>query len=429
MNQSHDTTPSERSPQVPTRLSEVLHEGVEVKLHLVQHYAELALLLVREILEDNVTGLCGPRYSRHPPGHTLRRWGTNPGSVQIQDERVSIPVPRVRDVETGREEPLETYQQMKAPLEVDSKMEEAIVLGLAQRDYGQVAGAFVEGFGLSQSSVSRAFQERSAGALAAFEERRLDTEDFVALWIDGKYLAGVQIVICLGLTMDGRKLPLGFIESTTENAAAIQGLFRDLIGRGFRFEEGLLCVIDGAKGLYRAVQKTFGAHAQIQRCQWHKRENVVGYLAKKDQAPYRTRLRAAYRETDYKSAKSALMAIHTELEGLNRSAARSLMEGLEETLTLHRLGLFAELGTSLRTTNCIENLNGQLTKYIGRVKRWMHSDQRQRWVAMGLLQVEKRMNRISGRESLPLLRAALQKQIPTSPPTPQKEPLADESFN
>ena len=429
MKYPHDTTPSDPNPAVPTRLSDVLHGGLEVKLHLVQHYAELALLLVREILEDNVTALCGPRYSRHPADHSLRRWGSNPGSIQIEDERVPISVPRVRDVASGQEQPLETYQQMKARLEVNSKLEEAIVLGLAQRDYGQVAGAFVEGFGLSQSSVSRAFQERSAGALAAFEERPLDAEDFVALWIDGKYLAGVQIVICLGLTMDGRKLPLGFIESTTENAVAIQGLFRDLLGRGFRFEKGLLCVIDGAKGLYKAVQKTFGAHAQIQRCQWHKRENVVGYLAKKDQDSYRSRLRAAYQETNYKTAKSALMAIHAELDGLNRSAARSLMEGLEETLTLHRLGVYAELGKSLRTTNCIENLNGQLTKYIGRVKRWMHSDQRQRWVAMGLLQVEKRMNRIQGKDSLTLLRAALQKHIPASESPPENEPPADESFN
>ncbi|MBO6573769.1 MAG: transposase, partial [Rhodothermales bacterium] len=239
----------------------------------------------------------------------------------------------------------------------------------------------------------------------------------------------VQIVICLGLTVDGRKLPLGFIESTTENAIAIQGLFRDLIGRGLRFEEGLLCVIDGAKGLYKAVQKTFGVHAQVQRCQWHKRENVVGYLAKKDQDIYRRRLGAAYRKTDYPAAKEALMAIHTELEGLNRSAARSLMEGLEETLTLHRLGVFAEVGKSLKTTNGIENLNSQLTKYIGRVKNWMSSDQRQRWVAMGLLQVEKKMNRIEGWQSLDLLRAALQQQIPNSETPAENEPLADESFN
>ena len=158
--------------------------------------------------------------------------------------------------------------------------------------------------------------------------------------------------------MDGRKLPLGFVETTTENsdgypsAEAIKGLLQDLIGRGLAFEQGLLCVIDGAKGLFKAVREVFGSLACVQRCQWHKRENVVSYLAKKDQAAYRRRLQQAYQQPDYTAAKASLVQIHAELKGLSRSAARSLMEGLEETLTLHRLGLFDELGTSLKTTNC-----------------------------------------------------------------------------
>jgi putative transposase len=217
-----------------------------------------------------------------------------------------------------------------------------------------------------------------------------------------------------------QKLPLGFIESTTENAGAIQGLLRDLIDRGLRFEEGLLFVVDGSKGLSKAIRKTFGAYAQIQRCQWHKRENVVRYLAKKDQDTYRARLGGAYRETYYKTAKAALMAIYTEVQRLNRSAGRSLLEGLEQTLTLHRLGVYAEVGKSL---------NSQLTKYIGRVKRWAHSDQRQRWVAMGLLQVEKKMNRIEGWQSLDVLRDALKNQLPTPKSPPENEPLAEECFN
>lgn len=190
-----------------------------------------------------------------------------------------------------------------------------------------------------------------------------------------------------------------------------------------------MCVIDGSKGLYKAVREIFGRFAEVQRCQWHKRENVVSYLAEKDQAGYRRRLQQAYQRADYAEAKAALLEIHTELERVNRSAAWSLIEGLEETLTLHRLGLFELLGKSLKTTNCIENLNSQLAKYLGRVKRWMDSDQRQRWVAMGLLEVEQKMRRIDHAEHLELLRAALLHTIDKEQPPSEVEPLAEESFN
>ncbi len=140
-------------------------------------------------------------------------------------------------------------------------------MGLSTRDYAGLAGSFLGGFGLSQSSVSRAFQERSAKALETFEERRFDGEEFLALWIDGKYLARHQIVICMGLTGDGRKIPMGFVETTTENAEAIKGLLQRLIGRGLSFEEGILCIIDGSKGLYKAVREVFGEYAALQRCQ------------------------------------------------------------------------------------------------------------------------------------------------------------------
>lgn len=425
----HNTTPNGLPPAVPASLHELLSGGLDVKLHLLVHYAELARLLAREILDEEVIGLCGERYSREKPlDSRYRRWGSNPGSIRIDQERVPIEVPRVRDVEADCERPLESYGQMKRPVEINQRLEEAILLGLSQRDYGRVASAFLDGFGLSQSSVSRAFQERSRRALEAFERRSLKEKDFVALWIDGKYLAGQQVVICLGLTMDGRKMPLGFIETTTENSVAIKGLLTDLVGRGLSFDQGLLCVIDGGKGLYKAVREVFGDFAQVQRCQWHKRENVVSYLPKKNQASYRRRLQRAYQRPDYGEAKAALMEIHAELERVNRSAARSLMEGLEETLTLHRLGLFEQLGRSLKTTNCIENLNSQLVKYIGRVKRWMDSDQRQRWVAMGLLEVEQKMRRIDHAEHLPLLRAALLREIDPQHPS-EMEPLAERNFN
>jgi transposase-like protein len=388
-------------------------------------------MLACELLEDEVSALCGERYRRDKPfDGRYSRWGSNPGSIKVRQERVPIEIPRVRDTESCREQPLEVYQQMKTAIDIEGAMEEAILLGLSQRDYGRVAGAFVDGFGLSQSSVSRSFQERSRKALEAFEQRSLGEEDFVALWIDGKHLAGVQMVICLGLTIDGRKLPLGFVETTTENSEAVKGLFQDLISRGFCFNKGLLCVVDGAKGLFKAVREIFGEYVQVQRCQWHKRENVVAYLPEKEQPIYRRRLQQAYQKSSYEEAKAALMEIKAELKRVNRSAANSLGEGMEETLTLHRLGLFEELGKSLKTTNCIENLNSQLGKYIGRVKRWMDSDQRQRWVAMAMLEIEVKMRRIDHPEHLALLRQALQQSIQQKQQTgEQDESFAEKNFN
>lgn len=408
MSKSHDTKPTSETPAIPDSIAALMDSGIDVKLHLIQYHAHLAYLLAQELLEEEVTSLAGGRYDRDKPLESrYRRWGSNPGSIRIDEERVPVRVPRVRNVEAGRERPLESYQSLKEGIEIDDQLEQSILLGLSTRDYSSVAGSILDGFGISASSVSRAFQERSSEALKEFETRQLSEEPFIALWIDGKHLARHQMVICMGLSEDGRKIPLGFVETTTENGEAITGLLRDLIRRGLGFEEGLLCVIDGSKGLKAAVEGVFGEKAVIQRCQWHKRENVISYLNEKDKESYRRRLQRAYMKKTYEEAKKALFSIHADLVKLNRSAANSLLEGLEETLTMHNLGLIDELGRSLKTTNAIENLNNQLQKRLGRVKRWMNSDQRQRWVAMSLLDIEPRMRRVDGFDKLPLLRAAL----------------------
>jgi len=408
MKNSHDTNERSQTPELPRAVHEAMYRGLDMKLQLVQHHAQMAYLLAQEIMEDETASLTGQKYHRDKPlGGRYSRWGSNPGSIRIDEQRIPIQVPRVRDVEASQERPLESYQSLKNGIDIDERLERSILLGLSTRDYAGVSGSILEGFGLSQSSVSRNFQERSAKALEEFESRRLDTQKFIALWLDGKYLARHQIVICLGLTEDGHKIPLGFVETTTENAQAVKGLLQDLLRRGLNFEQGILCVIDGSKGLKKAVSEVFGEHAIIQRCQWHKRENVVGYLNQKDKTTYRRRLQRAYDEPTYDQARAALYEVHTDLSKLNRSAANSLLEGLEETLTLHRLGIIEQLGYHLKTTNAIENLNSQLGKYLGRVKYWMHSDQRQRWVAMGLLEAESRMRRIQRYDQLPLLREAL----------------------
>ncbi len=429
MTQTNNTAEKAQSPPLPQNLRVLLNQPLDVKLHLLQHHMELARLLVQEILEEDVVEHAGDRYSHDKPLQgRYSRWGSNPGSVRIGQEKVPIKVPRLIDKHTGETFAPESYQAMHALPAIDESLSEAILLGLSTADYGRVVGAFTDGFGLSQSTVSRSFIARSAKALEAFEQRSLAEHDWVALLIDGKHLARQQIVIALGVTIEGQKIPLGFVQTTTENGEAIKGLLKTLIGRGLRFEAGLLCVIDGAKGLEKAVRETFGEYAEIQRCQWHKRENVVSYLSEADQGRYRRRLQQAYEQESYAEAKAGLLHLHQELLRVNRSAANSLMEGLEQTLTLHRLGVFVELGKSLKTTNCIENLNSRLGKYLSRVKYWKTSDQRHRWVALGLLEVEQRMRKITGYRSLPKLRKALEASIRRKQETLTEEPLAEKEF-
>ena len=395
---------------LPEHLREILDGDLDTKLLLLRHIGQVEQKLAELIMEDEVAELCGEPYERDVLHEgRYKRWGSNPGSVRIRGERVRIRVPRVRDVEARKERPLESYRKLHRPtVEDQDKVTESILLGLSQRDYQRVARTYADSFGLSASSVSRTFQERSAKALKAFEQRNLSEETYVALLIDGKHLQERQIVLCVGITAEGNKRILGFVETTTENAQAIAGLLEDLIARGLRHDEGLLCVIDGAKGLRKAIRDVFGTYAQVQRCTWHKRENVVGHLKKKEDQPrIRRKMREAYRKDTYEEAKEALKALREELEPHDRQAANSLAEGMEETLTLHKLGVAGEIGRSLQTTNIIENVNSHLGERTRRVKRWVNSGQRQRWVAVAMWETEPRLKPISCAKHLPKLQKAL----------------------
>ena len=201
---------------------------------------------------------------------------------------------------------------------------------------------------------------------------------------------------------------LGFVQMATENEAVCTSFLRGLIERGLKYDQGLLVVLDGAKGLRKASDKIFGKKAAVQRCQWHKRENVLGYLPTGLQPVFKRKLSAAYEKPTYAAAKAALQRIRAELVELNTSAAASLDEGLEETLTLQRLGLFKELGRSFKTTNCIENLNALIGQRTDKVDCWRNADQKHRWLATTLLDIEPRLRKVSGYQHLPRLRAALE---------------------
>ncbi len=245
----------------------------------------------------------------------------------------------------------------------------------------------------------------------AFQERSLKGEHYVALFLDGKSFADTLLAIALGVTADGTKRFLGFVETDTENDKVLSPFLRSLLERGLDASQGLLVVIDGGKRLRAAVRTVFQKKALVQRCMWHKRENVVSYLAKDEQPSWRRRLQHAYDRPTYSEAKAALTKMHGELEGRNQSAAASLAEGLEETLTLHRLGVFGVLGVSFKTTNCIESANALVEERCAKVDSWKNSNQRQRWLASTLLDIEPRLRRVKGHRHLPQLIDALRREL------------------
>lgn len=390
-------------------------------LAMVQALIPLGLLAVQQLLEQEVSALAGARYAHHDAHHdahpAIVRWGRQPGSIYLADQKLPIRVPRVRDREAKQERPLATYQQLQTPRSLDVGLFRRVLGGLSCREYEAAAEAVPAAFGLAKSSVSRRFVRASARALRRLQERRLDDAEWLALVLDGKAFARDALVIALGVTTTGEKRLLGLVQTATENRRVCASFLRELIERGFRTPAGLtgpLVVIDGAKGFRAAVREVFGDDVAVQRCQWHKRENVLSYLPKRDHAAWRRKLQAAYAHPTYADAKRALLRLIAELRVVNESAAASLEEGLEETLTLHRLGVFPELGISFKTTNLIESVMARVEAKTARVDHWRTSDQKLRWCAAALLAMEAQFRRVKGCTHLPLLVRALTAKMPST---------------
>jgi len=388
--------------------------GNAVTIAMIQALIPLGLRAVEEALQAEVTALAGARYGRGDAHPGVVRWGKQQGSVFLADQKLPLEVPRVRDREEQREIPLATYAALQTPRAQDVGLYRKVLGGLSCREYEAAAEAVPEAFNLSSSSISRRFIQASAKELRRLVERRLDDAEWIALVLDGKTFAGDQLVIALGVTTTGEKRILGLVQTATENKRACASFLREIEERGFRAPSGLLAVLDGAKGLRAAVRDVFGERVEIQRCQWHKRENVVSYLSKSDQPIWTRKIEAAYRHPIYADAKRALLRLVKELAVVNESAARSLEEGLEETLTLHRLGIFPELGVSFRTTNLIESVMARLEEKTQRVDHWRTSDQKLRWCGAALLAVEKSFRRVKGYKQLHLLVKALGAKMTTT---------------
>jgi putative transposase len=362
---------------------------------------QAGLQLVGLLMEEEVRELVGER-SQPQAERRANRWGKERGFCVVMGQKVPIERPRVRTT-ADQEVRLGSYELFHRGEPLTETVWEKLMLGLSTRKYGQAVRQFTEAYGLEKSAVSEHFIEASRAKLKQLMERRLDEMRFCALLIDATPFEGQQMVAALGIGQDGRKTILGIRQGATENATVVGELLGDLAHRGLDFTETRLYVLDGGKALHAAVKRHAGESALVQRCQVHKRRNVLDHLPEDQKPLVAAKLNAAYAMENYEAAKQALNGLHRELMDFNPSAARSLAEGLEETLTVHRLHVPPQLRKTLASTNVIESAFSIVEKVCANVKRWHPGDQRERWVGSGLLVAEKQFRRVKGHKLIPLL--------------------------
>jgi putative transposase len=373
-----------------------------------QFLLQAQLQLLTLIMEDEVDWMTGPRYDRGV-GKEYQRWGHEDGSVVINGQKVPVHRPRARDQEG--EAKIGSYELFRRDEEQQKRIWDAITRGLTTRGYGPTVRESEKSFAIEKSAVSEKFIAMSARKVSELLKRDLSNMRLCALLLDGVEVKQQHLVTALGIDETGRKTILGFHQGASENQAACDGLFSDLAGRGLDFRQLHLNIIDGSKALRAGVRKYCGEASPILRCQLHKRRNIVGHFADEEQSGWDRRLANAYDLRSYREAKAALLRIQDELNHVNPSAARSLEEGLEETLTLHRLKVPVELWKTLRSTNVIESAFSIVRVVCHNVKRWRPGNQTERWVGSGLVVAEKQFRRIVGYRALPGLLTALEADV------------------
>jgi len=371
---------------------------------------QVGLQLMELLMEAEVQERVGER-SQRQTDRTANRWGTERGYCVVMGQKVPIERPRVRTTD-DQEVRLGSYEMFHRGEPLTETVWEKLMLGLSTRRYGQAVRQFAEAYGLDKSTISEHFIEASRAKLKEMMERRLDKVKLCALLIDATPFAGQQMVAALGIRQDGRKMILGIRQGATENATVVGELLGDLVNRGLDFSQPRLYVLDGGKALSSAVKKYAGGAAPIQRCQVHKRRNVLDHLTEEQKPLVTRKLNAAYAMEDHAAAKGALTQLLRELMDLNPSAARSLEEGMEETLTVHRLHIPSQLRRTLASTNVIESAFAIVERVCSNVKRWHGGDQRERWVGSGLLVAEKQFRRVQGYKQIPILLRELEVLLP-----------------
>lgn len=379
-----------------------------VRRELREFVVNAGVVALAGLLEEERTRVCGARYSRGD-GRRAYRGGHTDGELVLGGRRVRVRRPRARTTE-GEEVLLPSWARFAAEDPLHERALRQMLLGISTRRYEASLEPLPPGVparGTSRSAVSRRFVEGTTAQMRVWLGRDLADVDLAVLMLDGVYVEDHVLLVALAIDTRGNKHVLGIREGATENASACTALLADLRDRSLRTSRTTLVVLDGSKALAKAVRDVFGKCALVQRCQAHKARNVLDQLPDGARREVREALREAYRCGNADRAKKLLTNLARRLRSDHPGAAASLDEGLDETLTVMRLGLPRNLERVLATTNAIENLIGSVRTLGGRVKRWRNGQMILRWTVAAVSDAAARFRRVAGHEAMPKLVAAL----------------------
>lgn len=412
---------STEAPALPERVQAALGDLVgAAREGLLALSVGVGLGVMHELMAEEVHEVCGPR-GKHDPERVAYRHGSDDGEVTLGSRRVGVQRPRMRAKDGGGEVPVETYEHFASRDALSAVVLERMLAGVSTRRFQRTqepVGEQVEeqARSTSKSAVSRTFVRRTSETLGALMSRRLEDVRLAVLMIDGIVLKDHTTVVALGITTEGVKVPLGLWEGSTENKTLATSLLSDLVARGLDVEQGVLVVIDGSKALRAAVNAVLGPRTPVHRCVRHKERNVLDHLSERDRPEVKRRLRHAWAREDYRQALGELQALATELERSHPGACASLKEGMEETLTVTRLGVRGALKRTLASTNPCESMIECVRRSSRNVKRWQNGEMCLRWTAAGMLEAEQQFRRIIGHKDLAKLALTVEREI-TKPTT------------
>jgi len=424
----HASTPSMSSvlgvavpEQVGVALAEIAESATEGLLALS---VGAGLQVMQTLMEQSVVALAGPK-GKHNPNRTAVRHGHEQGSVTLGGRRVPVQRPRVRAADGSGELPVAAYELFSQTEVLGRLALERMLGGLSTRRYPvglEPVGSGVDqaATGTSKSAVSRRFVAMTQVALAELLGADLSALDLVCLMVDGVHFGEHTCVVALGIAIDGTKHPLALVEGSTENATLARELLVGLRERGLDTTRPVLCVVDGAKALRRAVLDVFD-HPVIARCQQHKVRNVRDRLPQRLGGVVERRMRAAYHAPSALDAQAQLEALAGELGKAHPGAAASLREGMAETLTVLRLGVPPTLARTLHSTNPIESMIAICREHAGNVKRWQDGTMALRWCAAGMVEAGKQFRRVNGYLHLPALRVVLEAEVAATVTPPRED--------
>lgn len=384
---------AEISTKMAVSLAKIVSEGKNC-LDLIA--SEMGARLVEAILLAERECVAGAKY--HPTGK-MKKWASQPGSVYIGKGKTKIRVPRLRD--GNGEVKSKIYEKLKAPEAFSEELLSACICGLSARRYEELVETTGEVFGVSRSSISRKVKLSATKKLKDLAERRLDDFEPFAIFMDAMHRCQRVVMAAIGVDVDGNKRVLGLWEGGSENAEMCKSFLSDMESRGLSLHPDVLFITDGGTGLTKALVERFGRRLKQQRCIIHKKRNVEAHLPKKYRAEFKRRYDTAMNMVSYDDAKKELLDVLEWLEGISVGAAKSLREGGERLLTLHRLGVPPTLRKSLITTNIIESSFNGMDTCEKNVKRYRDVKMFMRWMAADLCEREKHFHRLEGYATIP----------------------------